>query len=97
MANVSELQDFLYNTLQGIQKGTIDVEKAKAITGVANALVSSAKAEVEYAKALGTQADSAFLRRQDSGQAPQALNQRTTTPNGNMVTRNGASTIHKLK
>jgi len=92
MANVNELQEFLFETLKGIKDGSVNVDKAKAIAGVSNVLVSSAKVEVEYAKALGAKANSAFLNRGDAIQPARAI-----TANGGVVERDGAVTRHTTK
>lgn len=109
MATVTELQEFLFETLKGIREGTVNTDKAKAITSVANVMVSSAKVEVDFANAVGN-VDSKFLKRQDFTQLPstpaedRALEKTKTidqeksiTANGGVLQKQGAVTRHTLK
>lgn len=111
MATATELQDFLFETLKGIRDGSVNTDKAKAITSVANVMVSSAKVEVDFANAVGN-VDSKFLQRlaltqpqlpssppeQPKPDSSQLIEQsKSTTANGGQIERDGAVTRHKLK
>lgn len=109
MATVTELQDFLFTTLKGIQDGTVDVDKAKAITEVANTMVNSAKVEVDFARVVGN-VDSKFLQRQEYTPPKIPEKQVETTPalaeipiktksvtaNGGKIERDGPVTTHRM-
>nr|WP_315249276.1 hypothetical protein [uncultured Duganella sp.] len=58
--NIDALREHLFGALAGLKDGSVDIEKAKAISGVAQVIINTAKVEVEYAKATG-QGGSAFL------------------------------------
>ena len=52
----SEIQDLrahLFDALDRLKKREIDIDDAKAIVGVAQVIVDSAKVEVEFIKAVG--------------------------------------------
>lgn len=51
--NIDTLRTHLFAALDGLKSGDMDIEKAKAISGVAQVIINSAKVEVEYAKATG--------------------------------------------
>lgn len=94
MATVTELQAFLHQSLQDVRDGKMDTEKAKAITGLANTLVSSAKAEIEFAKVTGS-VDSQFFK-EEHGLTRLTNAEKTITPNGGLVKKDGPVTTHKL-
>ena len=57
----------LFATLRGLKDGTIDIDRARAraITDVGQAIIASAKVEVDYIKAVGDGASS-FLDSEES-------------------------------
>lgn len=54
---VADLRDHLFATLAALrdEKRPMDVERARAISDVAQTIINSAKVEVEYARAIGAQ------------------------------------------
>ncbi len=48
-----DLRDHLFETMEGLRDGTIDPERAKAMSGVAQTIINSAKVEVDMVKAVG--------------------------------------------
>lgn len=58
---IQDLRDTLFDTIEGIKSGKIDVEKAKAITNIAQVIVNSAKAEVDFLKNVSQQGDTGFI------------------------------------
>lgn len=58
---VDDLREHLFATLDGLRAGTIDVERAKAISEVAQTIINSARVEVEAARLV------------DAGEAPKFL------------------------
>lgn len=99
--NVDTLRQHLFDTLHGIKDKTVSIEQARAITEVSQAIINSAKVEVEFAKAGGSPA-SAFL-----GAAPEARPGRTPpalaaapdseTPTGSVSRPKPGVLIHKLR
>ena len=59
--NVDALHDELFATLRGLRQGTVDIERAKAVSGVAQTIINAARVEVEYLKATNS-GESAFLK-----------------------------------
>lgn len=50
MKNIADLRDSLFDTIELLKKGKIDVNQAKAITQIGQVIVNSAKAETEFIK-----------------------------------------------
>lgn len=48
MSNAQTLYQALFETLQGLQNGTVTIEKAKAVSDVAQTITNVAKVEVDY-------------------------------------------------
>lgn len=61
-SNINDLRTHLFDALKGLKDGTLDIEKAKAMSELAQVIVNSAKVEVEYAKATGSKG-SGFLEK----------------------------------
>lgn len=49
--NISDLRDGLFEAMQMLKDGKLDVEKAKAISEMSQVIINSAKVEVDYIKA----------------------------------------------
>jgi hypothetical protein len=58
--NIEDLREMLFATIELLQTGKISIDRAEAISGIAQVMVASAKVEVEFAKAAGLKS-SAFL------------------------------------
>ena len=58
--NITDLRSVLFEALQGIKAGTMDIDKARAINEISKTIVDTAKVEVEFIKATGG-AKSSFL------------------------------------
>ena len=48
--NINELRSALFETLNGIKSGAIDLDKARAINEVSKTIIDTAKVEVDYLK-----------------------------------------------
>lgn len=58
---MQDLRDALFETLEGVKSGKMDVEKAKAITSIAQVLVNSAKVEVDFLKNVNATGNTGFI------------------------------------
>jgi len=58
--DINTLRGHLFKTIEGLEAGTLSIEKAKAISDISQTLINSAKVEVELAKATG-QKPSGFI------------------------------------
>lgn len=60
--DIDALRAHLFDTLRGLKDGSVPIEKAKAMSDVAQTIINTAKVEVDYAKATGTKG-STFLEK----------------------------------
>lgn len=58
---IQDLRDSLFDTMELVKTGKLDVEKAKAITEIAQVIVNSAKAEVDFLKHVNQQGNTGFI------------------------------------
>ncbi len=60
---LSDLRDHLFETLEALKEkdSGMEIERARAITEVAGAIIQTAVVEVKYANAVGAMPDSAFF------------------------------------
>ncbi len=93
---ITGLRDIMFKTLRGIQDGTLDVDKAKAINDTAQTIINSAKVEVEFLKATGSPASTGFIGGDNK------MKEITNTPTGTKVTEKDpatgtTSTVHRMR
>lgn len=50
---INDLRDHLFAALEGLRKGDMDIERARAIGEVAQVVINSAKVEVQHMHATG--------------------------------------------
>ena len=64
-----DLRDHLFEAIEMLKSGEMDIDKAQAINGLAQTLVASAKVEVDYIKHVGGMSDrSDFIEGQQPAQ-----------------------------
>lgn len=64
---MSDLRDHLFETLEALkdEEKPMDLDRAKAIAGVAQTIINSAKAEIDMVKAIGASQPSDFFEPAD--------------------------------
>ena len=68
---LSDLRNHLFEAIEMLKSGEMDIDKAQAINGLAQTLVASAKVEVSYISTVGGISDrSDFI---EGGQQPAPL------------------------
>jgi len=58
---IEDLRETLFDTIEQIKAGKMDVEKAKSITAIAQVIVNSARAEVDFLKNVNQQGNTGFI------------------------------------
>lgn len=91
--DIGALRAALFETLNGLKDGSINVEKARAINETCQTIIISAKVEVDYARATGLATGTGFVPMLNA--ADQNGGQQLT-PTG-IKTVNGNSTVHRLR
>lgn len=87
MSNIQTLREHLFETLQGLKAGSVDIEKAKVIGEISQVIINSAKVEVDFIRANGG-GKSSFITN-DVKEVTQTLTG-TKEVNGNI-------TVHRLR
>lgn len=72
MRTIEDLRTVLFDTINQVKSGAMDIEKAKVISDLSQVMVNSAKVEVDHAKVTGSKG-SGFL---------EAAPEREQLPNG---------------
>lgn len=62
MPDINTLREVLFETLQGVKSGTLDIDRADATNRLAQTIINTAKVEVDFIKASGSNVDSDFIR-----------------------------------
>lgn len=70
--DLTALRAALFETLQQIKSGTIELDKARAVNEIGKTLLDSAKVEVEYLRATG-QGSSQFIEAASIGELPAGI------------------------
>lgn len=70
--NINDLRDTLFETLNGIKSGAIDLEKARAINEVSKTIIDTAKVEVDYLK-VNNGGESPFIEASPPQQLPAGI------------------------
>lgn len=70
---IQDLRDHLFETLEDLKdkEAPLDIERAKAIANVAQAIIHSAKVEVDYLRVTGGWTGSGFLPNEPRGELPE--------------------------
>lgn len=87
MKNINDLRTAMFDTIEQLKKGKIDIETAKAVASVGQVVIESAKLEVEYIRAIGV-GSSEFL-------TAEGVPQIERCNSGGTVTKIGNKTIHR--
>ena len=99
MSDIDKLRAVLFDTLEGVKAGTIDLDQAKSINEVSQTIINSAKAEIDFARVNGS-VDSKFFSKPglpNPQGVPAISNEKevTQTLTGTLE-RDGAVTTHRI-
>ena len=59
--NINHLRDTVFDALEQVKDGTMDVDRAKQICEIGQVIINSAKVEIEFAHKTGANVVSGFL------------------------------------
>ena len=65
---INDLRDHLFETLERLKEGDIDISTAKAMADVVQVIINSAKIEIDFIKATGSTKDSGFIKLQENNE-----------------------------
>lgn len=61
MKNINDLRAALFETMADVRSGKLEVSQAKAITDLGQAIINTAKVEVDFIRYTNSAADSGFI------------------------------------
>lgn len=88
---ITDLRDSLFDTIEKVKSGKLDIETAKAVADLSSVIVASARVEADYIKATGCGRTS-FLEDESHEEMPQL----TTTETG-YERRVGNTISHRMR
>lgn len=59
---INDLRDHLFEALERLKEGDIDIDTAQTMAEVAQVIINSAKIEVDFIKATGAKDNTGFIR-----------------------------------
>lgn len=59
--NIETLREHLFDALDSLKAGSMDVDKAKAVSEIAQTIINSAKVEVDFMRARGNDRSTGFV------------------------------------
>lgn len=71
--NIDDVRAILFDALEAVKTGALDLDKARRINELAKTLVDTAKVEVDYLRATGGAGESAFIGDAGRATAPQGI------------------------
>jgi hypothetical protein len=59
---IQDLRNHLFETIEMLKDGDMEIEKARAISEVAQVIINSAKVEVQFLKEMGSNRHTGFIQ-----------------------------------
>jgi hypothetical protein len=59
---IEDLRNHLFETIEMLKDGDMEIDKAKAISEVAQVIINSAKVEVQFLKEMGSNRHTGFIQ-----------------------------------
>lgn len=59
---IEDLRNHLFEAIEMLKDGEIEIDKAKAIADISQTIINSAKVEVDFIKTTGSTRDTGFLQ-----------------------------------
>lgn len=99
MQTINDLRSTLFETLQAVKSGDMEIDRAKAVSDIAQTIINTAKAEIDYAKATGADIHSGLIETTAPRLPGQTGSERTGNGTKNIaVLPNGVTvTTHKMR
>jgi len=64
---INDLRDHLFEVLERLKDGEIDIETAKAMADVSQVIINSAKVEVDFIRITGANQNTGFIKLTEGG------------------------------
>ena len=92
---INELNNALFETLRGLQEGTIDLDRAKAINETAQTIINGAKVQVECIRVAGG-GSSSFLGVANDGTPEIPKKPALSDESKTVATQHGSKTVTQI-
>lgn len=92
MKTIEDLRAVLFDTLAGLKDGSVDLERAKAVSDLSQTIINTGKLEVEYMRQTGKVA-TGFIPQLE---APEPINGKHVTPTG-VAVRTADGVSHRMR
>jgi hypothetical protein len=61
MKSIKDLREIMFETIDAVRAGTLSVDKANAVAGLAREMINSLKTEIDFRKQMNIKSGSDFL------------------------------------
>lgn len=98
--NVTDLRNILFDAIEGVRAGSLDLDKAKTINELSKTLVDTARAENDHVRYTGGVSSSEFMGSTNGAPALPGQTHKEATGNGiKTITQIPGATItqHKMR
>lgn len=68
MKTINDLREVLFATIEDVREGRTEADKAKVVVDLAQTIVNTAKAEVDFMRYTGESVDTGFIKAEKSDQ-----------------------------
>lgn len=93
MKTIEDLRTVLFDTLAGLKDGSVDLERAKAVSDLSQTIINTGKLEVEYMRQTGKTGTGFVPQLEDHSDAPGSKH---TTHTG-VATRTADGVVHRMR
>jgi hypothetical protein len=90
-STIQDLRETLFATLRGLNDGSIDIERAKAVGDISQTIINTGKLEVEFLRQTG-RGGTGFVPQLEE---PSASNERKTMTG--VVTNTPTGQVHRMR
>jgi len=98
MQTINDLRSTLFDTLQAVKEGKMEIDRAKAVSDIAQTIINTAKAEIDYAKATGADIHSGLIETGQKLLPGQSGSERTGSGTKTVTALPGVTvTQHKMR
>lgn len=97
--NVSDLRAVLFDAIESVKNGSLELDKARAINDLSKTLIDTARAENEYADVTGSFVTSDFITQASAPALPSGTHREASGSGTKTITQLPGATVtqHKMR
>ncbi len=96
MKTIEDLRDTLFATLSGLKDGTVDLDRAKAVSDLSQVIINTGKLEVEYIRVTGAGGTGFVPLLEADADGRPARGETVETATGKL-TRTATGVVHRMR